>query len=98
MEESEMKEDEEFELTLEELEKVSGGFYEDELREEDRNHLHYLHGKAFDAWRKQRKDPTAKQEYEDAVKALHDYEAKLAWDYGDRYGHPDRIYDECHKK
>ena len=93
-----MKEYEEFELTLEEIEKVSGGFYEDELREEDRNRHVDLHHKAFEAWRKARKDPSAKQEYDDAVKALHDYEAKLAWDYGDRYGHPDRIYDECHKK
>lgn len=74
------------ELTFEDKEKVSGGFSENELREEDRNHLHELHSIAFLAWKKARENAEAKQEYEDAVKALHAYEEKLANDYGDHWG------------
>ena len=72
---------EEFELTLEEIEKVSGGFRESDLSEEDSNRHVDLHHKAFEAWRKARKDPSAKQEYDDAVKALHDFEQRLQRDY-----------------
>ena len=68
---------EEFELTLEEIEKVSGGFRESDLSEEDRNRHVDLHHKAFEAWRKARKDPSAKQEYDIAFKEMQAYHFEI---------------------
>ena len=69
------------ELISEEIEKISGGFYSEQLEEQEQKILRELWMEMFKLAKISKEHPEAKIEYENAKKAFRDYQSALHQKY-----------------